>query len=318
MITLRVQVTIPFKGKRPRRVRVVLKDRDAFFFPFRCKLVSIPLYKAMWRLQPDNVWLNEQAMAVPLHVPKLLDMKGLALQLYCLRGSSVQHKGIFNFRRVMEQREDDELVLAMRYPKCDRKGRKEVTRTGSVDKSVAGNTIVTPVGKEEGVKQVTRAGSMDKSVAGNTIITPAVVEHSTLSPATDSLGNTSEVHASGSEPSLATSARQQDVHVHDSVSVSEHVGPPRRFRFSDSGAVFPELVREYEEVKAKEEADNKAKKKDRLALTPTCEGTDSTRVYHVLCGVLGVGVMVGGLVCVAVMSIGALMSQEYVQHMDWM
>lgn len=300
MITLRVQVTIPLKDKRPQRVRVVLKDRDAFFLPFRCKLVSIPLYKARWRLQPDNVWQNEQAMAVPLHVPKLLDMKGLALQLYCLRGSSVQHKGIFNFRRVMEQRENDELVLAMRYPKCDRKGKKE------------------------GVKQIIRAGSVAVSSTLTVVLAPpSPPSHppdSTLSPATDSLGNTSEVHASGCEPSLATSALQQDVHVHDSVSVSEHIQPPRPFRFSDSGAVFPELLREYHEVKAKEEADNKAKEKDRLALTPTptCEGTDSTRVYRVLCGVLGVGVMVGGLVCVAVMSIGALMSQEYVQHMEWM
>ena len=291
MITLRVQVTIPLKEKRPKRVRVVLKDRDAFFFPFRRKLVSIPLYKARWRLQPGNVWQNEQAMAVPLNVPKLLDMEGLALQLYCLRGSSVKHKGIFNFRRVMEQRENDELVLAMRYPKCDRKGK-------------------------EGVKQVTRAGSVGKSVAGNKIVAPAVVKHNTLSPATNSLGNTSEVHASGSEPSLATSALQQDVHVHDSVNVSEqreHIRPPPRFRFTDSGAVFPELVRD--EVKAKEEADKKAKEKDRLKAT--CVGRDNTRVYCVL-DVLGAVVMVGGLVCVAVMSIGALMSQKYVQYMDWM
>ena len=285
MITLRVQVTIPLKDKRPKRVRVVLKDRDAFFFPFRSKLVSIPLYKARWRLQPGNVWQNEQAMAVPLNVPKLLDMKGLALQLYCLRGSSVKHKGIFNFRRVMEQLENDELVLAMRYPKCDRKGKKE------------------------GVKQLRRAGNVDKSVAGNTIIAPAVVKHSTLSRCR---GNILEVHASASEPSLATTALQQDVHVHDSVNATEqreHIRPPRRFRLTNSGAD--------DEVKAKEKTKKKAKEKDRLALTAICVGRDSTRMYCVL-DILGVMVMVGGLVCVAMMSIGTLMSQKYVQHMDWM
>ena len=43
----------------------------------------------------------------------------------------------------MEQRENDELMLAMRYSKCDRKGKKE------------------------GVKQVTRAGCEAKSLVGN-------------------------------------------------------------------------------------------------------------------------------------------------------
>ena len=125
VITIRVQVTIPYGSKRPQRVRVVAKDRGALVFAYRRELACVPLYKAGWRRVPGErggwLWQNEQAVAVAVDMARLLRYRNLALQLYCLRGSDVKHKGVFNFRRVMEQQQQqqqqqqDELLLAMRY-----------------------------------------------------------------------------------------------------------------------------------------------------------------------------------------------------------
>ena len=275
MITLRVEVSIPLKEKRPERVRVVLKDRGALFFAFRHKLVSIPLYKAGWRLLPGDVWQNEQAMAVPINVPKLLRRKHLALQLYCLRGSSVQHKGIFNFRRIMEQLQHDELLLAMRYPKCD--GKKKKVPPHAVSE-----------GQDRGVKQgvgkalsggiQTRNMVMERANVANVVpkdsgmmSLPAHTSHhleSTSSVTTDSTAKSVDVHVLECEPSSIITrcspiiAHQQDVHCSNNVTEQRtDLQLTRRRRFTDSGAVIPELLREYDETKAKKEAEKAVKEK---------------------------------------------------------
>ena len=271
MITLRVQVTIPLKEKRPERVRVVLKDCGALFFAFRCKLVSIPLYKAGWRLLPGDVWQNEQAMAVPMNVPKLLRRKHLALQLYCLRGSSIQHKGIFNFRRIMEHLQDDELLLAMRYPKCDGKKKKMPAHAVSEEqdrgvKQGAGKALSGGIQTRNMVMERADVANVMPEDSGMMSLPSHTSHHheSTPSSTTDSTAKSVDLHALENEPSSIItqcspiSAHQQDVHYSNNVT---ELRLTRRRRFTDSGAVIPELLREYDETKAKEEAEKAVKEK---------------------------------------------------------
>ncbi|MPC67397.1 hypothetical protein E2C01_061572 [Portunus trituberculatus] len=100
IIILHILVTIPYGSKRPHCVLVVAKDSGAL-------LACVLLYKAWWRRVPGDggscLWQNEQSVAVTMDMARLLRYKNLELQLCCLLGDDVKHKGFFNFCRVMEQ-----------------------------------------------------------------------------------------------------------------------------------------------------------------------------------------------------------------------
>ena len=235
MLTLRVEVTIPYGGKRPQRVRVVAKDRGALLFPYRRKLASIPLYKARWRRLPGNLWRNEQAMTVPVDMAKLLSYRNLALQLYCLRGSDVKHKGVFNFRRLMakQQQQDDEVFLAMHYSAtcwwhCLARWCRGCCKAAE-DEVVPVPVVVEGGGGGDECGCCTREGSLDYMWRGVPASgTPA------LSQATPLASVTAPVpHA----PPIPTGAKEEQL---------VPLPLPRPIRFPDSGTVFPQLIREHD------------------------------------------------------------------------
>ncbi|KAK8384043.1 hypothetical protein O3P69_016046 [Scylla paramamosain] len=218
-------VTISYGGKRPQRVRVVAKDRGALLFPYRRKLASIPLYKAGWTRLPGDLWRNEQAMAVPVDMAKLLKYKNLALQLYCLRGSDVKHKGVFNLRRVMaQQQQEDEVFLAMRYSALCWWHRLTFgcCRKAADDEAVP---VVVRGGGEVRGRDAGDGGLVNMWRGVPASGTPALSQATSLAsvpaPAADS---------------PATGAMEQ----------LGELPPPRPVRFPDSGAVFPQLLREHD------------------------------------------------------------------------
>ena len=72
-LTLRVCVKVPAGTKRPDRVRVLVKERGALFFPFQRKVTTIPLYSSCWRQVEGGVYENQQAKAVPLKLQRLVE-----------------------------------------------------------------------------------------------------------------------------------------------------------------------------------------------------------------------------------------------------
>ncbi|MPC41437.1 hypothetical protein E2C01_035027 [Portunus trituberculatus] len=78
MITLRVQVTISYGGKRPQCISVVAKDGGALLFPYRSELACVPLYTAGWRCVPYDrgawLWSPNPARDLAIGQPSSLAM----------------------------------------------------------------------------------------------------------------------------------------------------------------------------------------------------------------------------------------------------
>ena len=184
-------------------------------------------------------------MAVPVDMAKLLSYRNLALQLYCLRGSDVKHMGVFNFRRLMaQQQQEDEVFLAMHYSatcwwhcfaRCFRrccccKGLEDEVVLVQVPVVVKGGGGGGG-GDERGC--CTREGSLGDmwrhSVPAS--VTPALSKAAPLASVAAPVPD-----APAPVPDTPTGARE------------EHLEPlplPHPVRFPDSGAVFPELIREH-------------------------------------------------------------------------
>ncbi|MPC16483.1 hypothetical protein E2C01_009309 [Portunus trituberculatus] len=308
MMTLRIQVTIPYGSKRPQRVRVVAKDRGALVFAYRRELACVPLYKAGWRRVPGDsgawLWQNEQAMAVSVDMARLLRYRKLALQLYCLRGEDVKHKGVFDLRRVMEQQQrEDELLLAMQYSTgcwwwrclaftCFRRPEdEEVPRQGSGENLRLDNPILSQTRPQASVALFDRREQADDD--------PSAAQHaaSESSHASDgpdmSLDVVCGLSGAVDDPAAAEHAASGSSHASDRPDTSQnvvcglsgagddpaagqHAGcvtatvkqlgkleSPQPIRFPNSGAVFPELLREHdfwvpEEVNREETQKEKA------------------------------------------------------------
>ena len=124
-VTVRLRVSVPPSAKLPNLVRLVVKERDALFFPYRRKLTSIPLHLASWTRLPGAVWQSNTVSEVAMDVPKLLKK---TLQLYCLDGSTVKHKAIGNLERLLHQENYEELVLDVHYPGCPFEAQAKTAR----------------------------------------------------------------------------------------------------------------------------------------------------------------------------------------------
>ncbi|MPC48694.1 hypothetical protein E2C01_042478 [Portunus trituberculatus] len=302
MITLRIQVTIPYGNKRPHRVRVVAKDRGALVFPYRRKLASVPLYKAGWKRVPGEgtgwLWQNEQAAAVPVDMAKLLRYKNLALQLYCLRGDDVKHKGVFNFRRVMEQQHhQDELLLAMRYSTgwwwrwlavtCFGRGEDEAAalRGGALQRRLEAGEGQPPGKQHAGdgpaaAELVARRPShaTDGPAATQLVAEwpsgagdgPAGAQHAARRPSHATDGPTA-TQLAAEWPSVDGDGPAEAQHVACDTGMVDKIREfpsSRPLRFPDSGAVFPELLREYDlKVADEKEKQDTQKEKEKTPRT---------------------------------------------------
>ncbi|MPC51511.1 hypothetical protein E2C01_045359 [Portunus trituberculatus] len=321
MVTLRIQVTIPYGSKRPQRVRVVAKDRGALLFAYRRELGCVPLYKAGWRRVPGDkgtwLWQNEQAMAVSVDMARLLSYKKLALQLYCLRGDDVKHKGVFNLRRVMEQQQrEDELHLAMQYSTgcwwwrclactCFRRSKDEAVlqRGGGENLRLDNNAILSQTRPQASV------ALFDREQVSND---PAAAQHAASGSSHASGGpDTSQevvcgLSGAGDDPTAAEHAASGSSHATNGPDTSQDVicglfgadddpsagqqaasvtatVEQRPARFPDSGAVFPELLREHDSRLAKEKADREETQKKEAPLPHSDVGRVGKKVRGVLC-----------------------------------
>ena len=118
-ITVRLRVTVPTSSDLPDRVRLVVKERGAIFFPYRRKLASLPFDS--WTRLPGNVWQGSAVQQVAMDVPKMLkkaQRKLLSLKLYCLHRRTVQHKAVGSLERLLHQGRYEELALDLHYPGC--------------------------------------------------------------------------------------------------------------------------------------------------------------------------------------------------------
>ena len=325
MLTLRIQVTVPYRSKRPQRVRVVAKDRGAMVFAYRRELACVPLYKAGWRRVPGDegawLWQNEQAVAVSVDMARLLRYRKLALQLYCLRGDDVKHKGVFNLRRVMEQQQrEDELLLAMQYSTgwwwrclaftCSRRPKDGLgpQRGGGENQRLDNKSTLPKAQPLAGVAPLDREQADEDS---------STSEHGP-SHATDGPDTSQDVicglSGAGDDPSVGQ-------HAGCDTATAGQLGElesPRPVRFPNSGAVFPELLREHDLWVTEEKADPKENQREETSRTQhdVKKGGEKVRcLWRTSSRVLGVA---GGMGTIAVLWAGVLLDSEGMQPIDWL
>ena len=121
-IILRDCVTVPSTAALPDRVRLMIKERGALFFPYRRKLATVRLHLASWTILPDAVWQSNTVQTVAMDVPKMLrkaQRQRLALQAYCLHRRTVSHKAIGGLERLLQEGNGEELLLDLHYPGCN-------------------------------------------------------------------------------------------------------------------------------------------------------------------------------------------------------
>ncbi|MPC40580.1 hypothetical protein E2C01_034144 [Portunus trituberculatus] len=143
---------------------------------------------------------------VPVDMAKLLGYRNLALHLYCLCGSDVKHKGVFNFCRGQNG------ALTLR-------GSDKPRRNGT-GKILGKRTGDGPAAAQHAARRPCQA---------------------TDGPATVQL-----VARRPSEPGDGLAAAQPAVGGTGTVKKIGELPTPRPVRFPDSGAAFPELLQEYD------------------------------------------------------------------------
>lgn len=307
-LKVRVRIHIPGPDHWPDRIRVVVKERGALLLPYYKKLVSIPLYKNCWRQVGKKRWYNEQTATTPVRLGDLLqraEKQQLALQVYCLRGSTVQHKALGLLKRLLQKLHDDELILELHYPGCSsyhhhsisldyvatkprlpaQMTRSGVERTAEVITGEPNNLVqqktplfpssspqlpATPTLQE----MQANPGDVNPSVPTDQKVqaSPEVVNSLTLT--VKERTSTNEVtQSTPTFQEVQTNPRKVTPPLKDP---SPH--PPCPVRFPDSGSVFAELLREYELATSQEHAAAKMAADERSAVEEAANFRDVMRL----------------------------------------